>query len=618
MTALWQTERQAIRKMRVRSTGADPLNIRLRLGSLFQTLDLRPYGLPASSILCVRSFRDPLPGRISVASYRVRPPESWERAAVLALSELEQSAVHPYDGLVPASTQAVVFRDTAELMACLARDSCDATAGSSWWWRGLFEGGDLRTAVLATFYQRSEFVPAAMYYLAAKPQFVPFIQSLMSADLCDLIVAIARVHQLPAGWRDVIERASELGNTEAPVTASRIATDPEAADDSDPPEPWSAWAPEACHPVFSTEQKLFTGFCLTLQRARAMARRESFIASVRAWVDRVVHQRPERQTNAPDDVNGGIAVVPAATRAMPVAPGIDTVPFESPIPERIETALDSPNIETDTPVHPAEAKHLSGTRAQVTVAAEVLPAASEVELIPPEPNPPSQTQRPVLHRNEFIETSLGGLFFLVNLGLFLKLYGDFTKPAKKGIELPIWDFLDLLGHALLADNDTPDRVWSLLAELAGRNEDQQPGAYFNAPLEWCIDPDWLVPFEATNNFCMIEEAGRRRVWHPAGFLISDRSIDSSALEADSAALDRWIWWITLYARARLRKTLGLEDVSEIAAVLLRRPAKIYVTPANVDVIFSLSDLPVSIRLAGLDRNPGWVPAAGRVIAFYFE
>ena len=25
-----------------------------------------------------------------------------------------------------------------------------------------------------------------------------------------------------------------------------------------------------------------------------------------------------------------------------------------------------------------------------------------------------------------------------------------------------------------------------------------------------------------------------------------------------------------------------------------------------------------IRMAGLDRDPGWVPAAGRVISFHFE
>jgi hypothetical protein len=32
----------------------------------------------------------------------------------------------------------------------------------------------------------------------------------------------------------------------------------------------------------------------------------------------------------------------------------------------------------------------------------------------------------------------------------------------------------------------------------------------------------------------------------------------------------------------------------------------------------LHHLPLSIRLAGLDRNPGWVPASGCDIRFHFE
>jgi len=38
----------------------------------------------------------------------------------------------------------------------------------------------------------------------------------------------------------------------------------------------------------------------------------------------------------------------------------------------------------------------------------------------------------------------------------------------------------------------------------------------------------------------------------------------------------------------------------------------------VDVIFALADLPIEVRLGGLDRNPGWVPAAGRVITFHYD
>ena len=32
---------------------------------------------------------------------------------------------------------------------------------------------------------------------------------------------------------------------------------------------------------------------------------------------------------------------------------------------------------------------------------------------------------------------------------------------------------------------------------------------------------------------------------------------------------------------------------------------------------SLAALPIAIRLAGLDRDPGWIPAAGHAVAFRF-
>jgi len=43
-----------------------------------------------------------------------------------------------------------------------------------------------------------------------------------------------------------------------------------------------------------------------------------------------------------------------------------------------------------------------------------------------------------------------------------------------------------------------------------------------------------------------------------------------------------------------------------------------VTATHVDIFFALDELPIEIRLAGLDRNPGWVPAAGRFIALHYD
>jgi hypothetical protein len=49
-----------------------------------------------------------------------------------------------------------------------------------------------------------------------------------------------------------------------------------------------------------------------------------------------------------------------------------------------------------------------------------------------------------------------------------------------------------------------------------------------------------------------------------------------------------------------------------------RYGRVTTTPAHLDVHFSLAAHPIDIRMAGLDRDPGWIPAAGRHVAFHFD
>ena len=73
-----------------------------------------------------------------------------------------------------------------------------------------------------------------------------------------------------------------------------------------------------------------------------------------------------------------------------------------------------------------------------------------------------------------------------------------------------------------------------------------------------------------------------------------------------------------HIKARLILALGIDDEAALANLLLHHYAKIIITPTHLDVFFSLADHPIEIRLSGLDRNPGWVPAAGRFIAFHYD
>jgi len=73
-----------------------------------------------------------------------------------------------------------------------------------------------------------------------------------------------------------------------------------------------------------------------------------------------------------------------------------------------------------------------------------------------------------------------------------------------------------------------------------------------------------------------------------------------------------------FVLVRLMQALGLDQEHELTKVLCEHRANVHVTATHVDVMLSLADLPIAIRFAGLDRNPGWIPAAGRYLAFHFE
>jgi hypothetical protein len=257
----------------------------------------------------------------------------------------------------------------------------------------------------------------------------------------------------------------------------------------------------------------------------------------------------------------------------------------------------------------------------------------------PAPIPPSEEQP---FPRIGVETELGGLFFLLNVGMFLGLYGDFTTPDEPGIALDPWDFVELLGRSLLGPDTPPDdAVWPLLAGLAGRRPRERPGRGFEPPSDWRIPADWLEPFDAEGEWLWSAANEKLRVVHPAGFpvvAVGLRGRDAQALlhrelrryrvrpllrraslpRESRVPLRRWIGRLGAYAAARIQVALGDSDRRHAVDTVLRRRATVFTTETHVDVSLSLSSLAIEIRLAGLDRDPGWIPAAGRFVAFHFE
>jgi hypothetical protein len=246
----------------------------------------------------------------------------------------------------------------------------------------------------------------------------------------------------------------------------------------------------------------------------------------------------------------------------------------------------------------------------------------------------------VARPDEVVDTALGGLFYLLNVALRLGLYGDFTSPEEPGIALDVWDFMTLLGAPLLGEPLPADPVWGLLARLARRRDSRHPGHHFDPPA-WRVPAEWLEPLPTTGPWAWSSARARLRLDHPGGFPVLDvaRTPESARAQLDrecreaglapevlvrrslprlpARPLRRWVVALARYLRARLASALG--EPAEVAVeLLLRHQARVFVTPVHVDVALSLQALPIEIRLAGLDRDPGWIPAAGRIVAFHFD
>lgn len=250
-------------------------------------------------------------------------------------------------------------------------------------------------------------------------------------------------------------------------------------------------------------------------------------------------------------------------------------------------------------------------------------------------------------RTAEIDSPLAGLFYLLGLGIYLGLYGDFSSPREPGIALDPWEFVALVGRELLGPRARPkDPVWSVLAELSARAPGgHRLGAGFRAPRAWRVPRAWLAPFgDVATPWRWTVAADRLLVTHPAGFVVLDvpaRGPDRLAAEMRrygspallraavvspgpvvaagvSPSLARWVGWVAGYVRERLRVALGARTATPAVHRVLKRTGTIQLSPGRVDVTFPLADLPVELRLAGLDRSPGWIPAAGRFLGFHFD
>jgi hypothetical protein len=271
---------------------------------------------------------------------------------------------------------------------------------------------------------------------------------------------------------------------------------------------------------------------------------------------------------------------------------------------------------------------------------------------------------------EGVGTRLGGILYLINLMGHLDLPACFEETWGLASQVGSWGVLEVLGRALLTrpgHDLVGDAIWQALAELDGREAGAWPGHAFRGSDTFRLPAAWLARLDAAGDaaWYWATDGRRLRLWSPQGYLLVDRLCSGGASEAraqagkerrayradagskgttsldlirrspDQAPLDSvsgplvrglspdligWLARVLPYLRFRLRRALNPADEApwNLARALLFVPGRLYVTSSHVDLVMDLDDVSLPVRLAGLDLDPGWLPAFGRVVQFHFE
>ena len=535
-----------ILKLRVKGSDLDPLALRGRLQNLLGEISFQPR-LPPSATLFIRKLNDPLPGLLQLDTTHPRAPEAWRHAFNSKFEQLVSSAARPAHGLVGDSAESVVFYDYAELLASLTADWCRGDATTRWWWKSLVQCGDVWQLIRRLWREKVEYVPAALELLVKRDVIVEFVSRLSEDEVRVLVQRVVHVFALRE-IRHVLEpRIFRIAEPDL-VRESR-------GREETPGEfvvPWKHIVPEADTPRLGLVQ-LFVGIALMIRRAPVRVRTLSFAKEVEEWskrvgelasvgeqlvdaqIEDVVREFPERAESVVHDTIPGM-IVEDSVADVSIAP----IP---PKREREQVKIGNAVFSYEEPVVIPEA---SVEPQPILANQELIVRAPEIE--------PVELQTPMTPREPLdaitIETELGGLFYLINLAIFLDIYNDFTSPEERiTTDLSIWHFIALAGADLDPDVDDEDPIWSLFNQLADPENPVAP-----------VKPGWLT--ELLPNI-----------------------------------------------RTRLGKLTNL---------LLHHHAKVIITATHLDVFFALNQHPIELRISGLDRDPGWVPAAGRFIAFHYD
>lgn len=555
------------RRVRCRSASAD----RGRVAGALERLD-RATGLPAASILAVRRVQATVTGD---------PPrvEGVDLRAVARQAHRARAAPPPLD------SEAVVFADEAELLACLAADVA-AARPLGWWWEALLgrhvvtDAPDRSAVVVRAFARYARSLPAAA---ASSPRVMVAAGCLLrEAELLDIAADAAEAHAAPLlarAWRD----ASRLRHPASPPPSDAHRRDRSAI------------------PAGTSRPRL----------AGSEARHR--------WVARVVDDLAQLHV---DPITARSAVRAEQVRRDLESSGDDD--HGTAAPRRRPSA-------SERPIPPDAA----GTTSEEDAHAGASPLPDTV--------PPADEARPDAEKppGDTIRTSLGGAFYLLNLLGHLDLPRSAAGPGEPGPVLSRWHVLALVLRTW--DLEPADPLLPVLDQLAGElPDDDGPWNYRRPPASarWLPAPAQPWTWQAVGGRLILDDPttgtiladvavpdGRspadvareeaERAW-PAGTPAAHPMAAPDPVAATHPAhrpsppgVERWAHAVT-----------GLVDVLltgvGLDARMAQVPGSVAVSDVAVDVRLALDDVDLPVRRSGLDRDPGWEPDLGRIVRVEFQ
>lgn len=582
MTATLRVER-----LHTRAPATQAVTARLAAEALVGQVDPALPGLPPQSVLLLRRLSLALPAGALVHWSDLHLRLDFAARAEARLVDAARRARWPAREARLADAEAVLFADEAELLACLARD---AAAGrlQHWWWR-LWLGRSHPQWQVA-FMERPQAALAARRTLQAWG-LAGWVEARLPARL-----PAARHVPAAAGFAgaDVVTPPPDLpgaargsAGTGAATRADRSTGGSTAADVA----PVAGRTPPARMAAGASEGRSMRGACVADDAAVTVGTTapDGAVAAPPRAPDAPPRPAIARTAAAVAPPDTAAVLPPTASDSPRTAGAVDAPhhgPAAAPRVSVPETTARAPEMRrTTAAATQRQAAALAGWALPAPERAVAAAGAHETgrDGAPGPLRPALPPADATLHAPGTAEaatpkplaTAYGGVFFLVNSLIARGWLADFTQSAERGLRVPPWQLLATVALVLAGPALRRDPLWRWLRQL----DSPAPAPRVPPPRSWLRHP--------------------RR--------------DGRARARPGVAVQR----LARSLREPLARALGL-PADQALPLLLLQPARVWATDGELVVVFALQRHPVQVRLAGLDRDPGWLPSAARSLRFVFE